>query len=796
MKSKALRFIGLLLFSGLFPLSLYSQMGSIRGQVLELSNQQPLPGVNVIIRGTEKGTATNLNGEYVMEKVPVGAYTLLFSFIGFEKKNVPDVIVKSNKITYLNVALRSEILQGQEISVEAGYFEPASEQSVSLQTLSNEEIRRAPGAREDVSRMLQNLPGVNPTSDDRNDLVVRGGSPSEVLFRIDGFEIPNPNHFGTQGATGGPISMMYTEFVENVEFMAGGFTASYGHKLSGVMDVAYREGNRQGFNGKFDLNFAGVGGHLEGPIQNGKGSFLFGLHRSFLDLMQALLNYGGIPIYSNLQGKMVYDFNPNQQLKFLWLGGDDKIEIEDDLKKEDFMVNVLDTVHYGHTYFRSRQLTIGSGLRSFWTKNFYTFFALCHSYNKFYTDFNYQEYSGLNLLDQKKLSQETMLREADVYDNTSVEQHTTCQFDGNWLLAHQNSLSFGAYLKLFKFDHTIATQIIDPDAPDEYGQLPGSIHVNYHQNLTPKVGGYLNSKWYLSKKIVCNLGARYDYFQLLKTGNLSPRLNLVYTPNVLLALHLGTGRYFQNPEFIYITGDETNKTNLTDIQADHFIAGLNYLLTPTTKFTLEVYHKRYAKYPVMAEPGYEMLSMANSGSQYGSVGSMKLTSQGAGKVSGLELMLQKKLAEKLYGLAAYSYSVIQHKALDGIFRNGAFDNRNVFNLVLGYRQSKSWEFSLKWRYAGGVPYTPYNRAASIAAGDARLDLTQINTARYAPYHRLDLRYDYRHFYNKLTLVTYFSVENVYNRENPRWAYWETAGEKTAFNYQTGLFPVGGVSLEF
>ena len=363
-------------------------------------------------------------------------------------------------------------------------------------------------------------------------------------------------------------------------------------------------------------------------------------------------------------------------------------------------------------------------------------------------------------------------------------------------MPNRDGLNFGAYVKLFKFEHNIDVTPIHPDQNNRYGQLPSSSIVHINQNITPKVGGYLNYKKLFGKKVIINLGGRYDYFDLIETGNFSPRLGLHWDISHRLGFNAGVGRYFQNPELVYITGDPINKELLKDIQADHFIVGLEYLITADTRLTLEAYHKKYFNYPVSADSGYEMISMANIGAQYGSVGSRRLVSEGEGEVSGFEFMIQKKLAEQLYGLMSYSYSTIKHKALDGIFRAGEFDNKHVFNIVLGYRLNKNWEFSCKWRYAGGTPYTPFDEQTSQASGNAVLDLTRINEERFDPYHRLDLRFDYRKFFSKVTLVTYFSIENVYNRENQRHAYWNNGQGITDFRYQTGVFPVGGFSLEF
>jgi outer membrane receptor for ferrienterochelin and colicin len=772
-----------------------AQTGTLRGRITDKESLQPLTGVNIMVQGTGYGAASDSSGHYLIRDIPVGGYQLTFSYIGFQKKTIPDVFVKSGKTVFVNAELSTEVLQGLPVAVYAGYFDQSREEPVSSQSLNYEEIRRAPGAREDVSRMLQNLPGVNPTADDRNDLVIRGGSPTEVLFVVDHIEIPNPNHFGTQGATGGPVSMINTEFVENMTFLAGGFTSEYGNKASGAMDIRLREGNRYGYNGKLDLGFGGVGGYFEGPLGNGKGSFLVGIHRSFLDFMQKVLNYGGTPIYANTQGKIVYDLGKRNQLSFLWLGGDDRIHIGYETKADDFQIGLRDTVDYQDIDFKSRQFTAGINWRSFWSDNFYTHLNLSHNYNRFFTDVNSIGMSALNV--HGDLNDRTKVSKADLYDNISTENISTIKVEANWQIESNSSLSFGGHYKFSQFDHDIRYLPVHPDRPDAFGQYPKPLSVQIRQDLTPKKGAYINFRHRILDRFVYNLGGRYDDFNLLRVRNFSPRFNIAFDATERLELHAGTGRYYQDPEFIFITSDPSNKRNLKDICCDHFIIGMNYLLTPGTRLTLEAFRKNYWDYPVSADSGYEMISMANTGADYGSNGySEKLTGMGMGRVNGFEFMLQQKMSDRFYGLLSYSYSVIKNKALDQVDRNGAFDNRHVLNLVAGYRKNKNWEFSLKWRYAGGTPYTPFDRQASMASGEGMLDLTRINEERFPAYHRLDLRVDHRDYHKKGTVVEYMSIENVYDRKNIRGCYWNRAQGKTDFNYQSGFFFVGGFSFEF
>lgn len=773
----------------------FGQTGSIRGTVLDGESRRPVPGASVLIKDTPLGAAADTAGNYFIQSVPVGSYRVEFVCVGYEKRTMTDVIVKSNRTAFVNADMSVKAVQGQAVNVSAGYFKTSAAEPVSVHSLNYEEIRRAPGAREDVSRMLQNLPGVNPTSDDRNDLVIRGGSPTEVLFMMDRIEIPNPNHFGTQGATGGPISMINTEFVENMTFMSGGFTSEYGGRVSGAMDIRLREGNRFAYNGKADLSFGGAGGYLEGPLGNGKGSFLVGLHRSFLDALTNVMNYGGTPIYSNTQGKIVYDLNSRNRVSFQWLGGDDRIKIGYEVEKNDFPVGRPDTADYQKVDFRSRQLTSGVNWRSFWADNFYTQATLSHSYNRFFTDVNGVGIAAENT--DGKLINRSKVYETGVYDNTSTENISIARLDADWQINGKGSLSFGGTVKLNRFDHDITYVPLHPDRPDAFGQKPLPLGIAIRQETTPKSGAYANLKTRPFNRMTINLGGRVDHFSLLGETSFSPRVNASYDASERIEFHGGVGRYFQDPEFIFITSDPSNRGSLRDIQCDHFIGGMNILLAPSTRLTLEVFRKNYDRYPVSADSGYEMISTANTGSEYGSNGfSGKLASLGQGKATGVELLLQKKMSDKVYGLASYSHSVVRHKALDNVYRDGAYDNRNVFNLVFGWRKSRSWEFSAKWRYAGGTPYTPYDREASILANEGRLDLSRVNESRYPDYHRLDLRVDHREYYKKGSLVEYFSIENVYGRQNVLNGFWSNRKQGMDFNYQTGFFIIGGVSYEF
>ena len=777
-------------------LPLFAQKGAIQGHVVDQTTLQPLIGANIVVKDTPMGASTDMDGLYEIEAVPVGIYILEISYMGYQKQTLPSVVVKTNRTTRVNASLSMDVVEGDAVTVTAGYFSKNEESPVSALSLNHEEIRRSPGAREDVSRMIQNMPGVNMSHDDRNDLIVRGGSPTEVLFMIDHFEVPNPNHFGTQGASGGPISMVNNEFIENVDFSSGGFGAAYGQKLSGVMAIQFREGSRERMHGKLNLDFGGAGGFVEGPLNKGKGSYLLGFHRSYLELIKQYVAEDGLPIYTNMQGKIVYDLNPSNQLNLLFLGGDDKIFLHDDFDIDHFETGVMDTVDYDDPVdFKTRQYMAGINLRTFWHPRLYSIFSVSHTYNHFHTKVWDRRLAGFRTVDNDFESKEQVLKQV-YYTNQSVEEVSHFKSDWTWSLPNHDALSFGTYIKILQFDHDITYHPIYEDRPDLYGQNPSPILISMNQEPTQKFGSYLNYKLDLGRRVIINTGVRYDEFKLLKDRNISPRLSLSFNATHRLTLNAGAGRYYQSPEFIYISGNPNNRNTLKEIGADHLVAGFDYLLTENTRFTCEGYYKTYFDYPVVNKPGYEMVSMANVGADFGADGMYELGSRGKGKVKGVDLMIQKKVVDHIWGLASYSFSDIQHTALDNMYRPGKFDNRHVLSLVLGFRLSKKHEFSFKYRYAGGTPYTPFDDVASKAADTGVLDLTRLNDLRYDDYQRLDLRYDSRDFYEHFTLISYMSIENVFDQKNPTNAYWDNRANRTAFDNQVGRFFVGGFSVEF
>ena len=349
----------------LLCVNIFSQdKGVINGDVIDMETHTPVTDAIVEIIELKIKTATNLLGNFEFKDIPYGTYQIKISCIGYEALIKTDIVVLSSRPTNVSAELSPSSITTKEIDVEGKYFQKSTDESTSIYNLDFEEIRRAPGAVEDISRMLQIMPGVSPANDQRNDLIVRGGSPAENLVTIDGIEIPNINHYPTQGSSSGPIGMINVKFINNVDFSTGGFSARYGDKLSSVMNISFREGYRKKILSDINLSTAGFGGIFEGPLFTKKGSFVFSIRKSYLNLIKGAIRLAAVPDYWDFNLKTVYDFNQNTQLSFVGVGGIDKISFEGESSE------ISDDNPYGKAKGNQEQFTAGFNLKNLFRKGY------------------------------------------------------------------------------------------------------------------------------------------------------------------------------------------------------------------------------------------------------------------------------------------------------------------------------------------------------------------------------------------------------------------------------------------
>jgi len=740
------------------------RIGRIEGQVTDLDTESPLTGANVLLINTRLGAITDDQGKFSIAAVPVGNYTLQFSYIGYESVKKTDIIVRSGRMTFVQAELKVSSIEMQSTTVRSGYFAESKDQPLSMVTFSYEEIRRGPGSGGDVSRIMMSLPSVAKVNDQMNNLIVRGGSPIENAFYLDNIEIPNINHWPTQGTTGGAMGLLNVDLIRDVSFSSGGFNAIYGDRLSSVMDIGFREGNREEFDGQLDLNFAGFGFVAEGPWFKKHGSWLVSARRSYLDFLLKTIDIGTsvAPVYGDAQAKCVYNLSPHHQLSLIGVWGNDINHPSRDRAEEN------DMIYYGDQNIIEN--TTGVNWRAIWRQG-YSNTSCSYTLSSFNEDF-FETGSGLRLLKNRSSEQDFKLRNINHF---CFSNKYACEFG---LDAKQIRSLYNNYYAEYQ---------------DAMGTIIPALQLKEKLSaLKLGIFGHLLAK--PLPRLSADLGLRFDHYSFNQRCNFSPRFSLSYQLSSRANLNFATGLYYQNLPLILLAQNPDHK-NLVDPRAVHYVVSMDYLLTENTKLTFEVYQKDYWRFPI--DPQQPKLFLLDELSyRYGYFfNHERLTDKGQAEAKGIEMMVQKKLAKNFYGLVSAAYFRTRYRDMNGSWRNRVFDNRVIFSIEGGFKPNNKWEFSCRWVYAGGLPYTPFNTQASQQHNQAVLDENRINAARYPDYHSLNLRFDRRFHFSRSNLVFYLSAWNVYNRKNVASYYWNQVDNRQDTIYQWNLLPIFGLEFE-
>lgn len=741
------------------------ETGVLEGVVIDRITKQEIVGAKVQLLDAPFGTTTDLNGRFRLAGLPPKTYRLKVTALDYKPLVKSDVFVSSVQSAKLTIELQlSETASVDEVTVTADmFFAKQADLKVSVNTLSQEEVRRAPGAVEDVSRMVLVLPGVTSSADNRNDLVVRGGSPIENFIFVDGIEVPNINHFGTQGATGGPIGMIDVNFLQEVNFSAGGFSTRFGDRLSSVMDIRYREGDKSQFRGKFDLGFAGAGFQAEAPLQEGKSAFMISARKSYLDLLIGSTGLTAVPNYANFNLKATYELSPKHRLALIGLGGIDDIFFKD-FERDD--APTRDNI-------RNNGWQYVLGVSHKWLVSDRTFVqtSLSHNQYRFFTNVD-----SANVF--------------TFYRNSSFEREYLLRSDLSHRLSPTDLLEAGLTLRLIDNQNAIFLRSGSIGANGE----PAEGFDYDRTGVAQKFGAYVQYTKDFFARLSVTAGVRYDFFSYLNAPHaVSPRLAMSYALRPNLKFNLATGVYHQSPAMVWLIADERNR-DLKQAQAQHFVAGVEFFPEEDLKLSVEAYYKRYLNYA--ASVAIPQLSYANAGANFGTFGTEHLVSESNGFARGADFFLQKKLSAQFYAMLGYAISDIQFAGRDGILRPSAFDFRHIFTAIGGWKFSDALEVSARWRFSGGTPYTPIDIERAREVNQLVFDFNRFNANRFQDYHRLDLRIDWRNFFGGWNMVSYVEIQNVYNRQNPFTLIWNQRRSEVETVNQWAFLPVGGVKIEF
>lgn len=742
--------------------------GIISGKVIDYETQKPLSDADITIIELNKSIKSDSFGLFEFSDIPFSSYTIKVSLKGYEPKAQTDIVVLSARPTFVDIELNPQSYTTETIEVEAKYFEKSPDVNTSNFNFDFEEVRRAPGAVEDISRMVQGLSGVSTSNDQRSDIIVRGGSPSENLIIIDGIEIPNINHYPTQASTGGPIGMINVKFINDVNFSTGGFSARYGDKLSSIMDIKFREGSKQKLLFDINLSTAGFGGVLEGPLFTQKGSFLFSVRKSYLNLIKGAIRMASVPDYWDFNLKANYVFNSKNSLTVVGIGGIDYISFQGD------DANISDDNPYGKATGDQKQFTLGASLKTL-IKNGYLQNSIGNS-SSWYDFTNYDIRNNNLLFDYKSKEYEYSIK-SELFYQISKHQNIITGFNAKYIQVKNNIF-------------------LAADTSD-FGDILPEYLLNNKSNFY-KLGGFAQYTLKLFKdKFIINTGIRFDYFSGTAADInkvFSPRIGMSYKINDLTTINASTGIYYQAPEYLWVTTDPQN-VNLKYVKAYHYILGVEHLFSDDLRMSLEVYYKDYKNYPVSFYiPTYILV---NGGAENGPNFVGAANSNGYGFTRGIDFTLQKKLTGNgFYGMINYSLLESKVTATAGGEVPGSFDYRHNLVIIAGYQISNDWLIGIKYRYTSGRPFTPYDVTASAIANRGTLQYDKFNSERYKNYSRLDIRVDKKWNFNKLSIVCYVELQNVFNTTNIYQYFWNKYKNEQGTIYQWAFLPVGGFSIQF
>ena len=742
--------LSLFCFFGLVNLT--AQTGSIEGRIFDPVNNESIPFANVVIQGTSNGTTSDVDGNYKIDKLEPGLYNLQVSYIGYKTVVIYEIQATNSRPAFVDIEIEPNNSELEEVVIKASPFSKTEESPVSLRSIGADEIKRNPGGNRDISKAIQSLPGVASTASFRNDILIRGGSPAENTFYIDGIEIPTINHFSTQGASGGPVGMINVDFVKEVDFFAGAFPSNRGNALSSVFDFKFIEGNPKTLKARFTLGSSDAGLTLDGPLGK-KTNFIFSARQSYLQFLFDALELSFLPTYTDSQLKIKTKLNDKNTLLFFGIGALDDFELNLDANETEEQQYQLDNIPVNDQW----NYTMGVKYTNF-RDNSYTNFIVSRSH------FNNGAYKYLN---NDESSEDNLLLD---YESNEIENkirvENISRFNGYKLLA---GLSFEAG----EYNNNYFQRIAVGENVFDVG-FNGKLNVN-------QWGGFAQiSKSILNDRLSLSAGLRLDAADYSDNTNnmfeqISPRLSFSYKISDKWNFNANTGIYYQLPSYTLLGYEENgsliNKENgLKYIKNTHYVAGLEWNTASNTRFTLEGFFKDYENYPFLIN---DSISFANVGGDFGVVGNEPANSSSKGQTYGLELLAQQKLFKGVYGILAYTFSFSEFEDKNGKLRPTSWDSRHIVNVTGGYRFGKNWELGVKWRFATGSPYTPYDEKTSAlipvwdgTSGFGQLDYSRLNEERLDNFHSLDFRLDKKFFYNKWTLQLYLDIQNAYNTQFP------------------------------
>lgn len=767
---------------------------AVSGRVIDRLTRQPVAYAAVVPVGQEQcGASTDSLGRFRLERVRAGIFRLSASSVGYKTVVTPEYLV-SAATPFIEIEMEEDATQLEAVTVVPSPFRATAESPVGLQVIGVREIEKSPGANRDVSRIVRSYPGVSfsPVGY-RNDLIVRGGGPSENKFYLDGIEIPNINHFATQGATGGPVSILNADLIREIDFYTGAFPADRSGALSSVLDIRLRDGNPEKQTFKATLGASEVSLSGSGHIGE-KTSYLFSLRQSYLQLLFKMIGLPFLPNYIDGQLKVKTRLSEHDELTVLGLAGFDNMKLNLDEEGEDaeYLLSYLPRI-------RQETFTVGASWRHYAGRHVQTV-SLGHTY--------------LNNRNLKYRGNDDSSEDNLTLRLRSVEQKTTLRAEnrsylGRWTVREGAELSYSGYT-----NRTEQRLFTDEAALSDYrtrlgivgwGLFAGADYASADKRFTASVGVRAD-------------GADYSARMARFWRQLSPRASVSYQLGKGWSLSGSAGLYYQLPPYTALgfkqDGVLVNEA-LDYLRVGMFSVGGGWRLRDRLVVSVEGFYKKYGNIPLSVSDG---IPLSCKGDDYGVVGNEALRPTAVGRSYGIEAMARWQIPGRvnLVGSVTLFRSEYRADAASGYIVS-AWDSRFVANLSGTYDLPRNWSVGARLSAVGGTPYTPYDveKSSLVEAWDAQgrpyYDYGRYNDGRLDAFAQIDLRIDKTFYFRRCMLGFYIDLQNVTGSklrrpdvlmstgvvENPGAPAAEQRYRMKYIGQQSGsLIPTLGVTVEF
>jgi hypothetical protein len=719
--------------------------GTLKATVIESGSNKPVEFATVVIESTTFGASTNEKGEAVIENIVPGTYNVKISSVGFQPKTFFEVEVTNAKPAVIIAELLPVATELSEVEIKSNPFSKKEESPISVRSIGVNEIQRYPGGSRDISRVIQSLPGVGFSTGFRNDLIIRGGSTAENRFYLDDIEIPNINHFSTQGGSGGPVGLINVDFIRDVNFYSSAFPSNRGNALSSIMDIRLRDGRDDRWGTTLTLGITESAISVEGPLNKKKtANFLGSVRGSYYNWFFKILQLPIFPNYNDAQFKVKWKITPKDEFTFLTLIACDIFKLNLNANKDEDQRFALRTIPLNNQW----NYTIGGK---------YT-----HYFNNSYLQVILSRNELINKIEKYKDNSKDSTKLTD-YKSTESENKLRIEYT---LRKNGWKYNVGVNYELARYFNS--------------SNFVGEFYkVNYNTKFyVHKYGLFAQvSKGFFKERLALSLGLRLDgnsyNASMANIGNqVSPRFSASVSITERVKWNFNTGYYHQVPVYTLMgfrdtAGTLVNQPNLTYNRNIHVVTGFEYATKINSRISVEGFYKQYYNLPFLTD---KQIAISNLGSDFGVVGNEPAKSTSKGRSYGVEFLYEQKLFKGWFGIVSYTLFWSQFEDKNGKYASSSWDNRHIISVTAGKKFKKGWEIGARFRTQGGKPFTPFDVATSAQIPNyynnpgGILDYNQLNSQRLPWFHQLDIRVTKKWYLKKLSIELYLDIQNLYYHE--------------------------------